>query len=479
MIPLAFVYSAWEIFIESEHDLPMFFGVLTTLWSNPAEVSFFESEKSAFLVLKMMYTMNFPPVLSDIESFDFYIDMYCHAFSPFVIYYTINTKNVNGGGVLIYFDACATGGKKDDSVISATLEHFENIANAGRSGHKLATQNGILLADFRNLIAESFKISNPSRIVVTKNCSEGLNLGILGTIRGLKKRRGEVPHVITSALEHNSVLRPLFHLRSKGEISLTVCEPSTLGGVELSVVKNAMKKSTRLVCLNLVSNVTGGRSEVEKVGEYLKNTDVILLCDGAQGLGHFDFSAENIDILCAPMHKALGGVMGVGFASFSEKVTPLPIAFGGNGVNSSSLSQGVDFPESFEVGTMNMLGICGSFAGLKHKMAHMKESVKKVAELDSHLRSFKFDNLKEYSVPNECGIFSFLACGLDSAEIANYLNEKHDIACRGGLTCAPLCHKFLGTTKTGVCRISFDEYNTHEEIEILAKAILDINKTAY
>lgn len=403
--------------------------------------------------------------------------MYCHPFIVYVIYYTIKRNFVNGGFVLIYFDACATGGKKADCVKDACLAHFDKIANAGRSGHLLAVENGMILSEFREKISESFGISNPSRVVITKNCSEALNLGILGILNGMKKKGGVIPHVITSMNEHNSVLRPLFYLKSKGKISLSVLPPAKNGGISVSAVKNSLKKSTRLVCLNFVSNVTGGRSEIEQIGEFLSKTDVVFLCDGAQGLGHLKISAENIDVLCAPMHKALGGVMGVGFAGFSEKANPLPISFGGTGVNSHALSQGVDFPESFEVGTQNMLGVCGSLAGLSHKMANFESSQNKVAELTAHLRSFKFENLKEFSVPNECGIFSFLIGGYDSAELANILNEKYNIACRGGLTCAPLIHKHLGTAKSGVLRISFDEYNTHEEIEVLASALKEISQS--
>ncbi len=402
--------------------------------------------------------------------------MYCHPFFIYVIYYTIKRNFVNGGFVLIYFDACATGGNKADCVKEACHAHFDKIANAGRSGHALAVENGMMLSDFREKICECFEGEDPSRVIITKNCSEALNLGILGITKGWKKKIGIIPHVITSMNEHNSVLRPLFYLKSKGEISLSVLPPDKNGGVSVSAVKNAVKKTTRLVCLNFVSNVTGGRSEIEEIGEFLSATDIIFICDGAQGLGHLRLSGGNIDVLCAPMHKALGGVMGVGFALFSEKAKPLPISFGGTGVNSSSLSQGVDFPESFEVGTPNMLGVCGSLAGLSHKMANFESGEKKVADLTAHLRSFKFDNLKEFSVPNECGIFSFLTSKYDSAELANIFNEKYNIACRGGLTCAPLIHTHLGTAKTGVCRISFDEYNTHEEIEVLATAIKDIAK---
>ncbi|MFI3167955.1 MAG: aminotransferase class V-fold PLP-dependent enzyme [Bacillota bacterium] len=376
---------------------------------------------------------------------------------------------------MIYFDACATGGKKADCVFEACKTHLENIANAGRSGHKIATQNGIILREFRELIADSFALDDASRIVITKNCSEALNLGILGTIEGLKKGKIK-PHIIASALDHNSVLRPLYHLKSKGDIELTILYPQGGNGLTTQDVKKAIRKNTRLVCLNLVSNVTGGQTDVCDIAKYLSNLGILTLCDGAQGLGHIDFSAENIDILCAPMHKALGGVMGVGFCGFSKRVKPVPIAFGGTGTNSNSLYQGVDFPESFEVGTLNMLGICASRAGLEHKMTNFSKSQKKVAHLNSHLRSFKFPNLVEYSVPNECGIFSFLIDGLDSAEIANILSEKYDIASRGGLTCAPLMHRHLGTEKSGILRISFDEFNTHKEIETLAKALFEIAK---
>ncbi len=403
--------------------------------------------------------------------------MYCHPFNAYVIYYTIIRNFVNGGFVLIYFDAAATGGKKAECVKNAGMWHFDNIANAGRSGHDLAVKNGMILSDFRNLVSESFQIADPARIIITKNCSEGLNLGIFGVLNGLKRKNGITPHVVTSMIEHNSVLRPLFYLKNKGEITLSVLPPDKNGGVSVEAVRKAIKKTTRLVCLNLVSNVTGGKSEIEQIGEYLAQTDIIFICDGAQGLGHFEFSAKNIDVLCAPMHKALGGVMGVGFAAFSSKAKPAPTAFGGTGVNSSSLLQGVDFPESFEVGTPNMLGVCCSLAGLEHKMANFDSAKSKMKELSSHLSSFEFKNLKEFSTRNECGIFSFLIGSYDSAEIANILNEKYNIACRSGLTCAPLIHKFLGTAKTGVLRISFDEHNTHEEIEILAKAINEISDT--
>ncbi len=464
--PLIFAYSDSAIFIEREHALPKFFGVFITLWGMLLAVSFFENAYSELLVLKIIIIM--------IILLDFYVFTY-FAFSL----YTILSRNLfcEWRCALIYFDAAATGGKKSDCVREASCKYFDMLANPGRGGHKLAIENGMKAFELRELIASFVGTNSPQRVVFTKNCSEALNLGIFGVIARIKRDEPtKIPHVITTVLEHNSVLRPLFHLKNRGDITLSVLPPDKSGGIGALSVKKAIRPGTRLVCMNLVSNVTGGKSEVEKTAKMLASTDIYLLCDGAQGVGHFDFDASNVDILCAPFHKALGGVSGLGFAIFSENITPVPIAFGGNGVNSSSVLQGDDFPESFEVGTLNTHGIIASLAGLQNKIENFEESKKKIAQLDAHLRSYSFERLKEFSVKNECGIFSFLLEGMDSAMISNILNEKYDIATRSGLTCAPLCHGYLNTTKTGVTRVSFDEYNTHEEIEKLATAIKEISK---
>ena len=368
---------------------------------------------------------------------------------------------------MIYFDNAATGGKKSQEVIFSCNKHFKNIANPGRSGHMLSIENAMKVYSLRDIVSNTFSTSSPDRVILTKNCSEALNLGIFGAYQ-----KGS--HIITTKNEHNSVLRPLNHLEKMNKIETSFVSPEENGEISLSSIKKQIRKDTKMICVNMVSNVTGGTSNVEEIGEYLSNTDIIFLVDGAQGLGHLPLSAKNIDILCAPFHKALGGIMGVGFCAFSEKVSPRPLLFGGNGQNSNSMEQGNIFPESFETGTLNMMGICGAYAGMKYTVNNFEKNRNHMKDLTHHIQNFKFKNMKVFSTKNECGIFSFLIDGYDSQEISNILWEKYKIACRGGLTCAPLIHDHLKTLDSGVTRISFDHFNTHKEIEFLAKALYEI-----
>ena len=368
---------------------------------------------------------------------------------------------------MIYFDNAATGGRKPDCVINAVTASLKACANPGRSGHKLSLTCAKLVQNCRKLLTEVFHGYGFDRAVFTKNCTEALNIALLGTLK-----QGD--HVIVSCMEHNSVLRPLEFLQKQGVISYEVCPLDEHGDLDFKALAALVTPQTRLVAISTASNVTGATPNLARLREILP-TQTLLLCDGAQGAGHFpiDMQTHDIDFLTLAGHKGLMGIQGSGALLFSERVDPTPILYGGTGSISLSLDMPDFYPDCLEAGTLSFPAIVSLFEGVNYVNARLEEIGTRCLTLTKYLLNGlkRLPNYKPYSKPNPCGIVAFQHAFLQSEQLAEILSARYSIAVRGGLHCAPLMHEALGSLDGGLTRVSFSHFNTENEIDELLCAL--------
>lgn len=372
---------------------------------------------------------------------------------------------------MIYLDNAATCGFKPSAVTDAALYAIKFMnANPGRSGHESALKCRKAVFDCRKAVSELFDCS-PERVVFTHNCTAALNAAVYG----LYEKGGEV---ITSVTEHNAVLRPLYDLEDRAEITLTAIKP-TLGGVSAQDVEKALTPNTKLVVLSAASNVTGAANDVYAVGELLAAKNIRYIVDGAQAGGHVELSVRNLraDALCLAGHKGLCAIQGVGLLLLGDKTVIRPFARGGTGSDTFNRDMPADLPERMEAGTLNLPAICSLSAAapyVKTNLTYFGEQLTSLTEyLVSELDRRPF--VRTYSLPNPYGIVSFAHAELPSQEVAARLSDEYGIAVRGGYHCAPEIHRFLGTEKFGLVRASASPFNTRKELKSLLYALDDMS----
>jgi len=377
---------------------------------------------------------------------------------------------------MLYFDNAATGGRKPDQILTAVSSSIRVCANPGRSGHKLSLACAKLVQDCRNALSAFFGGYGYERVAFTKNCTEALNIAILGSLQ-----KGD--HVVATCLEHNSVLRPLEHLKKQGIITYDVCPLSgePIGGngyLDLQVLKSLLRPNTKMVIVTTASNVTGYAPPLEKLRSVIP-PNVLLLCDGAQGGGHFPMNMQKngIDFLAIAGHKGMLGIQGSGALLFSERVNPRPSLYGGTGSISISLDMPDFYPDGLEAGTLSYPAVVSLLEGTRYLSLHLKRLQPRVQALTGYfLRGLeKLPAYTPYSTPNPCGIVAFKHKALQSEQIADLLSSKYDIAVRGGLHCAPLAHEAFTTLDGGLVRVSFSHFNSEREIDLLLSALREID----
>jgi len=362
---------------------------------------------------------------------------------------------------MIYLDNGATTYYKPQEV-----KHAVNIAmnlytaNAGRGAHKLAQLSAEKIYDVREKVLKFFGANN-HECIFTSGCTSALNLAILGSVR-------LGGHIVTTYLEHNSVLRPLQHLKDLGKIDYTVVDDLSLASFE-----RAIRPNTYMIITTQASNVTGERIDVNKVNLICKKYNLLHLVDTAQGAGHIFENLNNIDMIAFAGHKGLYGIGGVGGLIVKNGVELKPIMFGGTGTASESLIQPSTIPESFEVGTLANIPIISLGAGIDYVAKNKNYIIAKEEKLNLALKQ-TLDNLNfisPYYASNSCGVYSFNVGDYDSSFVSDYLNERFGICTRAGLHCAPLVHKHLGTQDIGAVRVSISSDNTLDDIKILEIAL--------
>lgn len=371
---------------------------------------------------------------------------------------------------MIYFDNAASGGRKPDCVLSAVNAAIKVCANPGRSGHKLALACAQTVQDARDTLNVFFGGYGFDRVVFTKNCTEALNIALLGTLK-----QGD--HVVITPMEHNSVLRPLALLQKNGIIEYTVCSLSKDGNVTPENITSCLRKNTRLVAVTAASNVTGAMPPIAAIKKVLPN-DVLLLCDGAQGGGHISLrmQEQGIDMLTLAGHKGLMGIQGSGALLFSNRVQPSPILYGGTGSVSLSTDMPDFYPDALEAGTVNFPAIVSLMEGVRWLQPMLLALQEQLTDLTAYCLHYisAMSAYSVYSQPNPCGIVAFSHKRLPSEQIAELLSTKYAIAVRGGLHCAPFMHEALTTLDGGLVRASFSHFNSKAEIDRLLSALQDI-----
>ena len=364
---------------------------------------------------------------------------------------------------MIYFDNAATGGFKPDSVITAVTAAMQFCANPGRSGHKLSLACLERVYVCRQLLCEFFGGYGYDRIVFTKNCTEALNIALLGVLKP-----GD--EVVTTVAEHNSVLRPLEYLKGRG---VTVkYAPLRNGEINTQEVLNLVTTDTRALIITLASNVTGVAPDIAAIAKGIPE-DTLLICDGAQACGHIkiNMKACGIDALAVAGHKGMLGIQGSGALLFSERLNPDPVLFGGTGSESYNLDMPEFYPDRLESGTLSYPAIVSLGEGVLYLNQNLDKSIEEVTELTSFLcdNLSMTDGLTLYSKPNPYGIVTFRLDNMPSEIVAGRLSDEFSICVRGGLHCAPKMHEALNSN--GLVRVSVSAFNSLGECERFIDAI--------
>ena len=365
---------------------------------------------------------------------------------------------------MIYFDNAATTYYKPLQV-KQEVNKAMNLytANAGRGSHKLAQLSAGKIFDVREKMLKFFNANNHT-CIFTSGCTSALNLAILGSA----KAGG---HVITTYLEHNSVLRPLQHLKDKGVIDYTV-----LDDISEASFEHAIKTNTYMIVNTLASNVTGQRLNVKMINGVCKKHNLIHLVDTAQGAGHIFEDISMVDMIAFAGHKGLYGLGGVGGLIVNNNIKLKPIIFGGTGTMSESLIQPDVAPEGFESGTLANIPIISLGAGVDYVNENKKYITTKEDQINRYMRNMLdgLDFITPYYDKDSVGVYSFNVMDYDSGFVSDYLGQKFGICTRSGLHCAPLVHKHFGTLDRGMVRVSISSDNTIEEINVLKRALLSL-----
>jgi len=376
---------------------------------------------------------------------------------------------------VIYLDNAATSYPKPDEVYKAVDRGLREYgANPGRSGHKLALKAGRAIYETRELICELFNIDNPMQIIFTSNATDSLNLAIKGILK-----KGD--HVITSGMEHNSIIRPIKTLEEIG-VENTIVECTEDGLIKLDELEKAIKENTKLIAVTHASNVTGTIMPIEKIGELAKSKGILMLVDAAQTAGVYDIDVKkmNIDLLAFPGHKGLMGPQGTGVLYIRDGIELRQMKEGGTGSKSESLFQPEIVPDRYESGTPNTPGIVGMGAGIKFIL---DTGIQKIRKHEEELTAYMLSELKKIKkvriygakdAKKQAAVISLNIGDLDSSEVSYILDQAFNIAVRSGLHCAPLAHKTLGTFEQGTVRFSIGYFNTKKDIDDAISAIIKI-----
>lgn len=377
---------------------------------------------------------------------------------------------------MIYFDNAATSFPKPDSVAIAVANAINTLGNPSRGSYELALDASRVIYKTREKISQLFNLDNPSNVAFTSNATESLNIAINGCFNF-----GD--HIITTEMEHNSVLRPLYSLNEKGiELSIIKCDEN--GTLNYSQIQDEINPKTKAIICTHGSNLTGNLIDINLIGKICKNHNLLFILDASQTAGVFDIDMKlnNIDILCFTGHKSLLGPQGTGGICIKNNTLIRPLKRGGSGSHSYSKGQPIEMPDALEAGTVNSHSIAGLLAGLEFIETTGIYNIRN-KEL-THMRQFydgikNIENIKiygDFSTFFRAPIVSINLGDYDSNLISEELYNTYGIATRAGAHCAPLMHESLGTKEQGAIRFSFSYFNTSEEITTGINALKYLSK---
>lgn len=375
---------------------------------------------------------------------------------------------------MIYFDNAATTLHKPHEVIEAVVHAMTTAGNASRGTHTGSLAASRTVYETRKKIADFFHCSRADHVIFTSNSTEALNIAICGTL-------GRGDHIISTDLEHNSVLRPLYHLEEQGA-SLTFLSANKKGCIDYDDFKRSIKPNTKAIVCTHASNLTGNVLDIERIGRIAKAHNLLFIVDASQSAGCIEINMEtmNIDILCFTGHKGLLGPQGTGGLCIHESVEIRPFKHGGSGIHSYEKGQPQAYPARLEAGTLNSHGIAGLCAAINYiNTITIPVIAKKEQELLWHFYK-GICNIPEihiygdFDTKERAAILSLNIEGYDSGTVSDLLSQEYDIATRPGAHCAPRMHQALGTTETGAVRFSFSSFNTMEEVETAIQALKEL-----
>jgi cysteine desulfurase family protein len=377
---------------------------------------------------------------------------------------------------IIFLDNGATSYPKPEEVYQFMDYFYRNFGvNPGRSGYDLCLEAGQMVEDTRKMLTEFFNGYDPDRLCFTYNSTDALNLAIFGLLQP-----GD--QAITTTIEHNSVLRPLYHLGLQGlEVQYVPFDRN--GFVDPDEIKKRIKNNTKLVVLNHASNVIGTVQPIKEIGKICKERGVLLVIDASQSAGKvpIDMKDMNVDVVCFTGHKSLLGPTGIGGLCVAEEVDIKITRAGGTGVRSAQRNHLEEYPYRLEYGTLNLVGVAGLQAGLKwiqeKGLSNLHRQEMKLTEmLVSGLK--EIDGVTLYcqdDLTDHISVVAFNVNGIEPQDVGIMLDVDYNIACRAGLHCAPLVHEQLGTDKfNGAVRFGIGPFNTEEHIRTAIQAVREI-----
>ena len=375
---------------------------------------------------------------------------------------------------MIYMDNAATTMHKPQEVIDAVVSAMSSMGNAGRGASEAALSASRIIYDTREGLAKLFGAENARQIAFTSNSTESLNIAIKGIL-------DPGDHVITTVLEHNSVLRPLYEMEKKGtELSVIGCNEK--GMPDIAAMEAAIKENTKMIICTNGSNLTGNYVDVAVIGKMAHKYGLIFAVDASQTAGVFPINVQkmDIDILCFTGHKGLLGPQGTGGIYVKEGIQVRPLKTGGSGIQTYSKEHPVQMPTALEAGTLNGHGIAGLHAALEYLE---KTGIDNIRKKEENLMWRFYNGVKDvpgvkiygdYSQKERCAIVTLNIGDYDSSEVSDELLMEYDISTRSGGHCAPLMHEALGTVEQGAVRFSFSHYNTEEEVDTAIRAIHEL-----
>jgi cysteine desulfurase/selenocysteine lyase len=378
---------------------------------------------------------------------------------------------------IIYLDNGATTFPKPEEVYQMMDHFYRNYGvNPGRSGYDLCMIAGSIVEDTRKLLTRFFNGTDPNRLIFGYNATDSLNLAIFGLLK-------EGDHAITTNLEHNSVLRPLYHLFKDNNVEVDHIPFDSNGFVNPDDFRKKIKKNTRLVAVNHGSNVIGTVQPISEIGQLCREREIPFLIDASQTAGKvsIDMQKMNIDVVAFTGHKSLMGPMGIGGLYVREGIEIRHTRAGGTGVRSAVKAHLEEYPYRLEYGTGNLPGIAGLKAGVEWVE---KQGMENIHRHEHKLLTMLRDGLKNIkgvtlycqdNLDGHIGVLIFNIDGLEAADTGTMLDVDHNIACRTGLHCAPLVHEQLGIDKIhGAVRFGIGPLNTEEDIQAAITGVGEI-----
>lgn len=377
---------------------------------------------------------------------------------------------------IIYFDNAATSWPKPPGVAAAMVHYLSDTgASPGRSGHRLALEAGRMVLQARENLAELFNVVDPGRIVFTKNATEALNTALMGLLEPGDR-------IITTTVEHNSVMRPLRWLEAHRQVSVTVIPCDANGVLDLDALRQALHQPARLVVATHASNVSGVINPLTEIGRLVHEAGVLFLVDASQTAGAFPIDVETmkIDMLAFTGHKSLFGPTGTGGLVVGEGIDLRPLTLGGTGSKSEHEYQPQFLPDSLESGTLNSVGLAGLVAstdfllttGIENIWSHDRALTARLLDGLTALEQVRVYGPQQ--ADRQVGVVSFNVAGKSPSQIGLALDEQFGVMCRVGLHCAPSAHRTLGTFPAGTVRFGLSYFSTFDEIDAAVAAVQQI-----